>query len=125
MVGDRLNLEGVINKTNLSKIELFKIIKQSKFALNSGENSLSLFMLDCLSNGTKVFVNIKSKSKILKKNKNIIPVNFDNPKNFFNKVKENIIKNTPKIFNSNKLLIEKNVLMTTKKTISSKYLSSN
>ena len=65
-------------------------------------------MLDCLSNGTKVFVNIKSNSKILKKNKNIIPVNFDNPKNFFNKVKENIIKNTPKIFNSKKVLIEKN-----------------
>ena len=63
VVGDKLNIKGLVNEINLPKKKLFQIIKKSKFALNSGENSLSLFMFDCISNGVKTFVN---KKKILK-----------------------------------------------------------
>ena len=104
VVGDKLKLKGIINKTNLSKNELSKIIKKSKFALNSGENSLSLFMFDCISNGTKIFVNKRTLSKILKLNKLVIPVNFDNPKIFTKVVKKNITQNKLKFSKSKKLL---------------------
>ena len=67
VVGDKLNIKGLVNEINLPKKKLFQIIKKSKFALNSGENSLSLFMFDCISNGVKTFVNKKKISNILKK----------------------------------------------------------
>jgi hypothetical protein len=86
---------------------LFKIIKKSKFALNSGENSLSLFMFDCISNGAKTFVNKKSMSKILDKNKLVIPVDFHDQKSFIKNVEKNISKNKLLISKSNKLIYYK------------------
>jgi|TARA_B110000483_G_C18188584_1_gene540019 hypothetical protein len=107
VVGDRLNILGLKNKTNISKVQLFKIIKKSKFALNSGENSLSLFMFDCISNGAKTFVNKKSMSKILDKNKLVIPVDFHDQKSFIKNVEKNISKNKLLISKSNKLIYYK------------------
>lgn len=107
VIGDKLKIIGSSNRTNISKTQLFKIIKKSRFALNPAENSLSLFMLDCISNGAKTFVNKKSMSKILNKNKLVIPVDFDDYKKLIKNVSTNISKNKSKPLKSNKLIYYK------------------
>ncbi len=108
VVGDKLKIIGLTNNINVSKAQLFTIIKKSRFALNSGENSLSLFMFDCISNGAKTFVNKKTMSNILKKNKLVIPLNFDDQESFIKNIEKNISKNKSHVSKSNKLIYYKN-----------------
>ena len=54
----------------IKREELKKILKRTKFAINSGENLYSLFALDCYSSNVITFndIELKPKNTILSKN---------------------------------------------------------
>ena len=70
VVGDKLNIPGLINKGFISNKLIQKLQIKTKFTIYSGENLYSLFILECIQNGIKVLVNNnkKKKSNILKIN---------------------------------------------------------
>ncbi len=83
VVGDKLNLKGVNNLGFLHKKKISIIQSRSKYTLCSGENIYSLFVLECISNHTKILIEKKymKQVKFLKK----YFINIDDPKfNFKN-----------------------------------------
>ena len=71
-----------------------KLIQNAGYAINTGENPLSLFALDCLSLHTTLFIEkkmINSKFKNIKKL--LVPINFKNTKLSKNKIIRYIKKN--------------------------------
>ena len=81
ILGDDLNLKGVINLGRVKKRKISELIKKSKFVLSGDDNLLSFFNLDCLSNKTKIIFNYKLKFQ----NKNLdkklfLPYNFERRK---------------------------------------------
>ena len=61
VVGDRINLNGIINLGYLNKIKLKRFLLRTKFCIASTENILSFFSIDCINNGVKILSNIKIK----------------------------------------------------------------
>lgn len=59
VVGDSFKFRKVKNLGFIKRNELKKILKRSKFAINSGENLYSLFALDCYSSNVIIFNDIK------------------------------------------------------------------
>ena len=109
-IGDHLAIEGIINKGNTTRNTTLKLIRSSRYAINSGENSLSLFALDCMSNSTRIFCNKSNISSILLKlNKVVIPINFQNIKKSTQDIYNQVIKKEKKIiFNYWPLIKERN-----------------
>jgi hypothetical protein len=71
IVGDFLKKKGVINLGILDREKLLAYLKKSKFAINNGENFLSLFALDCYASSTFVFYN-----NLLDPNKDLFNLNY-------------------------------------------------
>ena len=69
VVGDKLDMKGVINLGFLSKKKISSLQSRSKYSLCSGENIYSLFILECITNHTKILVEKKymNQIKFLKK----------------------------------------------------------
>ncbi len=104
VVGDHLNLKNVRNLGIIQRFKLFKYLEKTKFSINESSNFYSIFCLDCISNGVKVFYNKDSKVQ-----NNFFPksyflkVNFSRPLESANV----IIKNINKKFKSKKLNLNK------------------
>ena len=94
VIGDFFNHTGVTNYGNCSRKKTKKLIQNAGYAINTGENPLSLFALDCLSLHTTLFIEkkmINSKFKNIKKL--LVPINFKNTKLSKNKIIRYIKKN--------------------------------
>ena len=80
VVGDYLKEINVRNLGIISRNEIWKYLKKTKFAINEGTNFFSIFCLDCLSCGTKVFYDKKIKiiQNFFRKNF-FYEINFDDP----------------------------------------------
>ena len=99
VIGDYLRINKIINKNNVSRSRALGIIGRSKFALNSPENPLSLFVTDCISSKTFIFYNKEVYSSFLKKITFSIPVKYEIDKKYFLLI-YNKIKNFKKKKNS-------------------------
>jgi hypothetical protein len=77
VVGDKFEQENVVNYINLPRLQLLKILDQTKYTLVSDENFFSMFAIDCLSCGCFIFYNSRSQKNIYKIS-NFIPLRFDN-----------------------------------------------
>ncbi len=64
IVGDKLNIKGVKNFGYIKNKRLKKLQASSKFTICSEENTYSFFILECISNHVKIFINSKDKKKI-------------------------------------------------------------
>lgn len=84
IVGDYLDLKGVINLGKLTNKKVNKYLAKTKFSIVSGENPLSFFTLECINNHVKVFIDNKKIIKEKKLQKNFIKINknLDNLKFF-------------------------------------------
>ena len=78
VVGDYFDNDNVKNFGWTERDKVLKLIKISKLALNSAENFLSIFGIDCINNGTMVAYDKKIQSILKYKNTNYIPVNYKN-----------------------------------------------
>lgn len=78
IVGDHLNMYGIKNMGYISKKKMDHLQSRSKYTVYSGENILSLFILECISNHVKVFISKKYLKTIIKFKKFFI--NIDNKK---------------------------------------------
>ena len=80
VVGDYFKEKNVRNLGIISRNEIWKYLKKTKFAINEGTNFFSIFCLDCLSCGTKVFYDKKIKiiQNFFRKNL-FYEINFDDP----------------------------------------------
>ena len=56
IVGDHLNIYGIKNMGHVSKKKMNHLQSRSKYTVYSGENILSLFILECISNHVKIFI---------------------------------------------------------------------
>jgi len=56
VVGDHLNIYGIKNMGYISKKKMDHLQSRSKYTVYSGENILSLFILECISNHVKIFI---------------------------------------------------------------------
>lgn len=86
VVGDNFKHNNIENFGWLERDEVFKLIQKSKLALNSPENFLSIFGIDCINHGTPVIYDKNIKSILKKTNLNYIPVNFNNIKTASNHI---------------------------------------
>ena len=59
VVGDRMDLNGVINLGYLEKIKLENYLLKTKFFISSNENIANFFAIDCINNGVKIITNKK------------------------------------------------------------------
>ena len=68
IVGDKLNIKKVNNLGYINKKKLAILQSRTKYSISSGENIYSLFVIECITNHVKIFVNKKQirKVKILK-----------------------------------------------------------
>lgn len=108
VIGDFMPIEGIINKGNIQRSKALKLIGRSAYAINSGENSLSLFAIDCLSRRTKIFCNKKNISEIMVKLKDIVyPINFEIFDSSINKVCYRINKKSKVSFDYLPIIKEK------------------
>lgn len=77
VVGDKFAHANVVNYINLPRLQLLKILDQTKYTLVSDENFFSMFTIDCLSCGCFIFYNSHTQKNIYKIS-NFIPLRFDN-----------------------------------------------
>ena len=64
VVGDKLNMKGVINLGYINKKRLNILQSRSKYSLCSGENIYSLFIIECITNHVKILINEENMKKI-------------------------------------------------------------
>ena len=77
--GDMSNISGIIEHGKIPNEYVKKLCAKSKTAFLSNENFFSLFAMDCIENGTKVFFNNKIKHDInLVNEKKVFPVDYHN-----------------------------------------------
>ena len=63
IVGDYFAYPGIKNYQNISRASMLKLLDRSKYTIASDENFFSLFVLDSLSCGVKIFFNRKKYKK--------------------------------------------------------------
>jgi hypothetical protein len=79
VVGDRINNKKVVYYSHLARDKIFSLLKKTKFSIISNENFYSLFCIDCISSGVRVFFDKRTKPNIFFFNKsNYIPIDFNN-----------------------------------------------
>ena len=64
IVGDRLNINGVINYGYLTKKKIAALQSRSKYSLCSSENIYSLFIIECITNHVKILINKHHMKKV-------------------------------------------------------------
>ena len=57
IVGDKLNIKKVNNLGYINKKKLAILQSRTKYSISSGENIYSLFVIECVTNHVKIFVN--------------------------------------------------------------------
>ena len=62
----------------LERNKVLKLIQRSKLAINSAENFLSIFGIDCINNNVLVVYDKNIKFILKNKNTNYLQINFDN-----------------------------------------------
>ena len=78
IVGDKLNLTGVINMGKVKKNKLIKLLRLSRNSISGDDNLYSFFNLECIENGVKVIYNYKLNFQSEKKFKKFfIPYNYN------------------------------------------------
>ena len=55
--GETINVRKIRNLGKINKKKLFPLLQRTKYSFLSPENKYSLYSIDCLSNGVKVFYN--------------------------------------------------------------------
>ena len=72
------------------------------FAINSGDNFYSFFLLDCMSNHVKIFYDSRSKPhEFLLNKKLLIPIDFNDEEKSYKKIKKLLrFRSTPSIKNN-------------------------
>lgn len=70
IIGDKLIINGALNKGRVRKSNLVKYISQSKYTLSGDDNLLSFFNIECLQNNVKIICNYKLGFQIINKFKN-------------------------------------------------------
>lgn len=80
VIGDKFNHEMVKNFGWIERDKALKLIQRSKLAINSAENFLSIFGIDCINNGTPIIYDKNIKPILKYKNSNYLPINFNNIK---------------------------------------------
>ncbi len=88
-VGDRLEIENIINLSLISKKKLNSLLSKTKFSICSEENFYSLFTLDCINNNVKIITSVTNKKYIYKYRNNFLFIN-SNYNNLKKKLKENV-----------------------------------
>ena len=108
--GNNINIKKVINHNFMSFKDKNLLLKKSMFAINSGDNFYSFFLLDCISNHVKIFYDSKSKPhEFLVNKKQLIPIDFNNSEKSYKKIKKSLrYRSTPSIKN-NFLKVAKNM----------------
>ena len=92
VIGNRLNFPNVKNKGIISRKSVFKILKKTKFSINEATNFYSIFLLDCVASGVKIFYNKKSHNKnFLLPKKYFLKIDFSESKKSSNIISKNII----------------------------------
>ena len=78
------------------------LLKKSMFAINSGDNFYSFFLLDCISNHVKVFYDSSTKPhEFLLNKKLLIPIDFSSSEKSYKKIKKTLrYRSTPNIKNN-------------------------
>jgi hypothetical protein len=102
-VGDYYKNNKVINFGRISRKKIHSLLLESKFAFNSAENIFSLFAIDAINCGVKVFYNANIKVRYKNNSNYLIPINyndlFSNFKFISSLLKKNLIIQDKK-FNS-------------------------
>ena len=75
-VGELTNIAGIKEYGQITRNEVIKLCKNSKFTILSLENFNSLFSLECINSGTKVFFNNENEyEKKLENENKVFPIN--------------------------------------------------
>ena len=90
VIGNKLNIPNVENKGIISRDNVFKILKKTKFSINEATNFYSIFLLDCVASGVKIFYDKRSHIN-----------NFLLPKKYFFKIDFNESEKSSIIINKN------------------------
>ena len=75
VVGDKLDMKGVINLGYLNKKRIDILQSRSKYSLYSGENIYSLFVIECITNHVKILINKENIQKLKDLKNFLIPLN--------------------------------------------------
>jgi len=87
IIGDKIKINNVVNFGFVNRDIVLKILKNTKFIINSGENLYTLFALDAVKSGTYVFFNKKYKKNLSDLRSNLfIPLDFSNLDKSLNKI---------------------------------------
>jgi hypothetical protein len=110
VIGDKFNQGTVINFGWVEREKALKLIQRSKLAINSAENFLSIFGIDCINNGTPIIYDKNLKPVLKYKNTNYIPTNFNNIKTTSYKILKLLrsIKEKKNLIWWNKIYLKKN-----------------
>jgi hypothetical protein len=76
-VGDYYKNNKIINFGRVSRKKIHSLLLESKFAFNGAENISSLFAIDAINCGVKVFYNEKIKVTYKNNSNYLIPINFN------------------------------------------------
>lgn len=78
VIGDHLNLPNVQNKGIVSRKKVFNLLRRTKFSINESTNFYSIYLLDCIATGVRIFYNKKTKiNKFLFPKKYFIEIDFN------------------------------------------------
>ena len=64
VVGDKLNINKVKNLGYIKKKKLDNLQSRSKYSLITGENIYSLFVIECITNHVKIFIDKENMKKV-------------------------------------------------------------
>ena len=64
VVGDKLNINKVKNLGYIKKKKLDNLQSRSKYSLSTGENIYSLFVIECITNHVKIFIDKENMKKV-------------------------------------------------------------
>ncbi len=78
IIGNKMNIVGVINMGKVKKNKLMKLIRSSKSSISGDDNLYSFFNLECIQNGVRVIYNHKLNFQSEKKiKKYFTPYNYE------------------------------------------------
>ena len=75
--GDMLRIKNVKNLGNIDNRYVNDLLSKTHYSIASGENLLSIFTLECINNGVKLFLNKNQKVDIKKIETNFIKIDFN------------------------------------------------